>query len=251
MGKPYRPKDHYFKKAKQEGLRARSAFKVDEILKRYPFLKKGATVLDLGAAPGGFLQILADAVGPNGRVIGVDIVAIRPFSQAHVKTAVLDLGAAPGGFLQILADAVGPNGRVIGVDIVPIRPFAQPFVKTVVLDVLAEDFDAKLLELYDGPFDAVISDMAPKTSGIRTTDEARSLRLARKALEVATTRGRPGSAFVAKLFMGGEFEEFRDEVRAAFEEVKLVRPEATRGASMEVYVVGLRRRPVATGSASS
>ena len=206
MGNPYRPKDHYFKKAKQEGLRARSAFKVDEILKRYPFLKKGASVLDLGAAPGGFLQILADAVGPNGRVIGVDIV--------------------------------------------PIRPFAQSFVKTVVLDVLADDFDAKLLELYDGPFDAVISDMAPKTSGIRTTDEARSLRLARKALEVATTRGRPGSAFVAKLFMGGEFEEFRDEVRASFEEVKLVRPEATRGASMEVYVVGLRRKPVATGTAS-
>ncbi|WP_414641425.1 SAM-dependent methyltransferase [Archangium sp.] len=198
MSKPYRPKDHYFKKAKQEGLRARSAFKVDEILKRFPFLKKGASVLDLGAAPGGFLQILADAVGANGRVIGVDIV--------------------------------------------PIRPFSQPFVKTAVLDVLADDFDAKLLEMYDGPFDAVISDMAPKTSGIRTTDEARSLRLARKALEVATTRGRPGSAFVAKLFMGGEFEEFRDEVRASFEDVKVVRPEATRGASMEVYVVGLRRR---------
>jgi 23S rRNA (uridine2552-2'-O)-methyltransferase len=210
MGKPYRPKDHYFKKAKQEGLRARSAFKVDEILKRFPFLKKGA--------------------------------------------AVLDLGAAPGGFLQILADAVGPHGRVIGVDIVPIRPFSQPYVKTAVLDVLADDFDAKLRELYDGPFDAVISDMAPKTSGIRTTDEARSLRLARKALEVSVTRGRPGSAFVAKLFMGGEFEEFRDEVRASFEEVKLVRPEATRGASMEVYIVGLRRRappPVATGPTPS
>jgi 23S rRNA (uridine2552-2'-O)-methyltransferase len=198
MSKPYRPKDHYFKKAKQEGLRARSAFKVDEILKRFPFLKKGASVLDLGAAPGGFLQILADAVGTGGRVIGVDIV--------------------------------------------PIRPFSQPYVKTAVLDVLADDFDAKLLEMYDGPFDAVISDMAPKTSGIRTTDEARSLRLARKALEVATTRGRPGSAFVAKLFMGGEFEEFRNEVRASFEDVKVVRPEATRGASMEVYVVGLRRR---------
>ncbi len=197
MGKPYRPKDHYFRKAKQEGLRARSAFKVEEILKRFAVVKKNHTVLDLGAAPGGFLQILADAVGPGGRVFGVDIVAIRPFSQPHVKT--------------------------------------------VVLDVLADDFDAKLRELYDGPFDAVISDMAPKTSGIRTTDEARSLRLARKALEVSVTRGRPGSAFVAKLFMGGEFEEFRQEVRSHFEEVKLVRPEATRGASMEVYVIGLVR----------
>jgi len=201
MGKPYRPKDHYFQKAKQEGLRARSAFKVDEILKRFPIVRKGGAVLDLGAAPGGFLQILADSVGTSGRVVGVDIVAIRPFSQKHVTTAVLD--------------------------------------------VLAEDFDAKLRELYDGPWDAVISDMAPKTSGIKATDEARSLRLAGKALEVAVGRGRPGSSFVAKLFMGGDFEEFRGQVRAHYEDVKVVRPEATRGASMEVYLVGLRLKAAA------
>jgi 23S rRNA (uridine2552-2'-O)-methyltransferase len=196
MGKPYRPKDHYFQKAKQEGLRARSAFKVDEILRRFPVVKKGGTVLDLGAAPGGFLQILADTVGLAGRVIGVDIVAIRPFTQKNVTTAVLD--------------------------------------------VLADDFDARLRALYEGPFDAVISDMAPKTSGIKATDEARSLRLAGKALEVAVSRGRPGSGFVAKLFMGGDFEEFREQVRLSYEDVKVVRPEATRGASMEVYLVGLR-----------
>jgi 23S rRNA (uridine2552-2'-O)-methyltransferase len=206
MGKPYRPKDHYFQKAKQEGLRARSAFKVDEILKRFPVVKKGAAVLDLGAAPGGFLQILADSVGTSGRVIGVDIVAIRPFTQKHVTTAVLD--------------------------------------------VLADDFDAKLKALYEGPFDAVISDMAPKTSGIKATDEARSLRLAGKALEVAVTRGKPGSSFVAKLFMGGDFEEFRSQVRAHYDEVKVVRPEATRGASMEVYLVGLRLKAAAPGPAT-
>jgi len=201
MSKPYRPKDHYFQKAKQEGLRARSAFKVDEILKRFGVVKKGASVLDLGAAPGGFLQILADAVGPSGRVIGIDIV--------------------------------------------PIRPFNQKWVTTAVLDVLADDFDEKLRAIYDGPFDAVISDMAPKTSGIRATDEARSLRLAGKALEIAATRGKPGSSFVAKVFMGGDFEEFREQVRAHFEEAKVVRPEATRGASMEVYLVGLRRKAAA------
>ena len=201
MGKPYRPKDHYFQKAKEAGLRARSAFKVDEILKRFPVVRKGGAVLDLGAAPGGFLQILADTVGGSGRVVGVDIVAIRPFTQKHVTTAVLD--------------------------------------------VLAEDFDAKLRELYDGPFDAVISDMAPKTSGIKGTDEARSLRLAGKALEVAVGRGRPGSSFVAKLFMGGDFEEFRAQVRSHYEDVKVVRPEATRGASMEVYLVGLRLKAAA------
>lgn len=201
MGKPYKPKDHFFNKAKAEGFRARSAFKLDEIAKRFSVLKKGAKVLDLGAAPGGFLQIIADAVGPSGLALGVDIV--------------------------------------------PIKPMPQPQVKTAVLDVLADDFDEKLRALYDGPFDAVLSDMAPKTSGIRATDEARSHRLASKALEVALARGRPGSAFLTKLFMGGDFEVFRDQLRAAFEDVKVVRPEATRGASMEIYLVGLRKKAAA------
>lgn len=198
MGKPYRPKDHFFKKAKQEGFRARSAFKIDEIARRFSVLRK----------------------------------------SGHV----LDLGAAPGGFLQVIADAVGPGGRVTGVDIVPIRAFSQPFVKTVVLDVNAEDFEQKLLAIDPGPFDAVISDLAPKTTGIRTTDEARSFRLASVALDMADRHGRPGSSFVAKLFMGGDFEEYRARMRTLFEEVKVVRPESTRSQSMEVYLVGLRRR---------
>ncbi len=198
MGKPYRPKDHYFQKAKQEGFRARSAFKIEEILSRFKLLKKGAAVLDLGAAPGGFLQVLAEQVGPKGHVIGVDLAPIKPLPYAYVKTAVLD--------------------------------------------VLADDFDAKLQALHAGPFDAVISDLAPKTTGIRATDEARSLRLAGKALELAVSRGVPGGAFVAKLFMGGDFEPFREEVRGRFADVKVVRPEATRGASFEVYLVGISRR---------
>jgi 23S rRNA (uridine2552-2'-O)-methyltransferase len=196
--RPYKEKDHFFKKAHQQGLRARSAFKIEEIARRFQLFKKGHTVLDLGAAPGGFLQIIADAVGPQGGVIGVDVVAIRPLGRANVKTAVLD--------------------------------------------VLADDFDQLLLELHGGTFDAVVSDLAPKTSGIRSTDEARSLRLAGKALELARSRGKPGSCFVAKLFMGGDFEQFRAELRELFHEVKVVRPEATRGASVEVYLVGLQKK---------
>lgn len=196
--RPYQLKDHYFRKAQSSGLRARSAFKIDEIAARFGIFKKGQTVLDLGAAPGGFLQI----------ILGV----------------------------------VGPKGFVVGVDLVPIRPLGQPNVVTAVLDVLADDFDAALAVLHPGPFDVVVSDLAPKTTGIRVTDEARSLRLVEKALEVSARLGRPGGHFVAKLFMGGGFESEREAVRAAFEEVKVVRPEATRGASMEVYLVGLRRR---------
>ncbi len=196
MGKPYRPKDHYFRKAKELGLRARSAFKIDEIARRFGILRKGAKVLDLGAAPGGFLQVIAEAIGASGMVVGVDLV--------------------------------------------PIQPIPKPQVKTVVLDVLADEFDEKLRAVYQGAFDAVVSDMAPKTSGIKTTDEARSLRLAQRALEIAVGRGQSGSHFVAKLLVGRDFEQFRNQVRAAYQEVKLVRPQATRAASSEVYVIGRR-----------
>ncbi|HMK72767.1 MAG TPA: SAM-dependent methyltransferase, partial [Myxococcaceae bacterium] len=104
---------------------------------------------------------------------------------------------------------------------------------------LAEDALEALDRLAPGPFDAVLSDLAPKTTGIRGTDEARSLRLAGRALDIARARGRPGSSLLVKLFMGGDFEAFRDELRKGYRQVKVVRPEATRSASVEVYLVAL------------
>lgn len=197
MGKPYKPKDHFFRKAKQEGFRARSAFKMEEIARRFALVRRGDTVLDLGAAPGGFLQVLSREVGDKGRVLGVDIVSIRPMGL--------------------------------------------PNVQTFVHDVLADDFEEALRTFSAGPFDLVASDLAPKTTGIKDTDEARSHRLAEKALVLSRDFGRAGSTFVAKVFMGRNFEDFRGEVRKSFSEVKIVRPEATRGASMEVYVLGLKK----------
>ncbi|MDP1828589.1 MAG: RlmE family RNA methyltransferase [Archangium sp.] len=194
----YQPKDYFFRKAKEEGLRARSAFKIDEIAKRFGVFKKGQTVIDLGAAPGGFLQIILNEVGPSGQVIGVDLAAIKPLGRPNVKTAVMD--------------------------------------------VLAADFAKSLEALHPGPVDVVVSDLAPKTTGVKDVDLARSHRLAGIALDISRTRGKPGSHFIAKLFMGGDFEQFRAEVRTVFSDVKVVRPDATRQASMEIYLVGLRKR---------
>jgi 23S rRNA (uridine2552-2'-O)-methyltransferase len=198
MGKPYNPKDHYFHQAHKRGLRARSAFKIEEILNR--------------------------------------------FALVHAGASVLDIGAAPGGFLQILADAVGPNGRVLGIDRVPIQAIRRPQVRTAVIDVLAEDLEERLLEQGPANFDAIISDLAPKTTGIRTTDQARSMELADRALQLAVRHGKKGGCFVAKLFMGEDFEVFRGRVQSHFREVKVVRPEATRSGSTEIYLVGLGKR---------
>src|SRR5262249_42033805 len=93
MGKPYQRKDHYFRRAKQLGLRARSAFKIEEIADRFAILRWGARARALGAARGGFLQITAGAVGTRGRVRGIDLEPIPPLGQPQVKTAVLDVTA--------------------------------------------------------------------------------------------------------------------------------------------------------------
>src|SRR4029450_12491217 len=123
-----------------------------------------------------------------------------------------------------------------------VRPFSEQWVRTAVLDVLADDAREQIEALAPGPYDAVLSDMAPKTTGVRATDEARSLRLAERALELARALGRPGSSFVTKLFMGGDFEAFRAQLREAYREVKVVRPGATRSASVEIYLVALGLR---------
>jgi len=94
VSKPYDPKDFYYRKAKKEGLRARSAYKIEEIAERFRLLKPGMAVLDLGAAPGGWLQVMAQQVGPGGVVVGVDLVPIAPVAHRQVRTAVLDIRAA-------------------------------------------------------------------------------------------------------------------------------------------------------------
>jgi 23S rRNA (uridine2552-2'-O)-methyltransferase len=194
MAKPYDPKDFYFRKAKKEGLRARSAYKIDEILQRHRLLGPGDAVLDLGAAPGGFLQILADAVGEGGVAVGVDLEPIRRLGKAWVKTATVDL-LAPGA-----------------------------------LDAIRG--------LHAGKFQLVASDMAPKTIGVKTTDEARSLELVRMALSISDATLAEGGAFVAKVFMGGEFPRLKKEFATRFEVVRVVRPQATRDSSYEVYLLG-------------
>jgi len=201
MAKPYDPKDFYFRKAKERGLRARSAFKIEEILRRHRLLRTGQAVLDLGAAPGGFLQILADAVGERGVAVGVDLEPIRNLGRAWVKTGVVDL--------------------------------------------LAPDALERIRAIHPWRFDLVTSDMAPKTIGVKVTDEARSLELARMALAVAESTLRLGGALVCKVFMGGDFPVFRRELAALFDDVHVARPQATRERSYEVYVVGKGFHPAA------
>lgn len=95
-----------------------------------------------------------------------------------------------------------------------------------------------------GPFDLVISDMAPKTSGQRHADQFRSYELVIRALELGKAVLRPGGSFVAKIFQGAEFEDARSALREVFGKVRTIRPDATRDESYELFLVGLVFEPL-------
>jgi 23S rRNA (uridine2552-2'-O)-methyltransferase len=151
---------------------------------------------------------------------------------------VLDLGAAPGSWSLYASERVGPNGRVLAVDRSPIVQAFGPNVTVIEGDALSLETTA--LERF-APYDVVLSDMAPNTSGSKGSDQAQSFELFSRALDVARALGREGSHFVGKLFMSGDFQEARAAVTKAYARSQVIRPDATRSRSPEVFLIGLGR----------
>src|SRR5215813_10675296 len=180
----YKPQDSYYKKAKQEGYRSRAAYKLLELQQRFHLIRPGDVVLDLGAAPGGWLQVAAKFVGENGKVIGIDLQPIETLRKPNII------------FLQG--------------------------------DITSPEISKKLLELVNGRVDCVLSDLAPRLSGIRDADAARCLELNRLALSVASTLLRPGGSFLVKSFVTPELQIFTLELKRLFQSVQRTRPDATR-----------------------
>ena len=187
----YNPQDRYFKKAKQEGYRSRAAYKLLELQQRYRIIKPGDKVVDLGAAPGGWLQVAAKIVGPNGRVIGVDLQ--------------------------------------------PIQTLAEPQVILLSGDIAAQEIQQQITQLLSGPASCVLSDLAPKLSGIRDADMARCLDLNHIALAVAVELLRPGGTLLVKSFISDDLQTFTAELKQHFSTVQRTKPDATRQGSSEFY----------------
>jgi 23S rRNA (uridine2552-2'-O)-methyltransferase len=193
-GNPYRRPDHFSIDARRRGYPARSVVKLEEIDRRVRLLRPGQRVLDLGAAPGSFTLYAATRIGPNGRLLAVDLS--------------------------------------------PIETPLPPCATALVADVLAAPPEQLALH---APYDVVLSDMAPRTTGTPSADQARSFELFARALEIAQALLLREGAFVGKIFMGPDFEQARRRVRAAFRTARTIRPEATRDSSFEVFVIGLGR----------
>lgn len=152
---------------------------------------------------------------------------------------ILDLGAAPGSWMLFASQKVGRGGKILAIDLsaidIPI-PANATFVQG---DALALDNDA--LGTY-APYDVVLSDMAPNTTGNRLGDQTRSFELFMRALAVAEKLLKPGGAFVGKIFMGEDFPEAKKAVKRIFSEERALRPEGTRATSYELFVVGTGKK---------
>lgn len=145
---------------------------------------------------------------------------------------VLDLGCSPGGWVQASLEIVGLEGKVIGIDLEKTKVKAENF-KFIQGDIYNEEILEEV-----GKVDVVLSDMAPKTSGIREVDQERSYDLARQALKIAKKKLKGGGNFVCKIFQGKNYPGFINQVRKEFSFVKTAKPEASKSRSKEMYIVG-------------
>ena len=197
----YRPKDSYHRRARAAGYRARSAHKLIELADRFRLLRRGDHVVDLGAWPGGWLQVAVERIGADGRAVGVDVVPIDPLPAANV-------------------DSMSGDVR-------------DPAVLRAVRERLGRAADL------------VLSDLAPKLTGVAATDEARQSELGTAVLAALPDLLRPHGRLVMKVFMGPDQPALLARLQTLFDEVRTTRAEATRRGSAELYAVctGYRGQP--------
>jgi len=190
-----RKKEYYYKKAKAENYRSRATYKLVQANEKYRFIKRNDVVVDLGAAPGGWIQ------------------AARKMTGKH--------------------------GFVLGVDLKPIEPFTQEYIRTIIADLTEPDIVQQIRSFLPREADVVISDAAPNITGVWEVDHARQIDLAVKALGIAQCLLHPSGNFFVKVFQGDQLDDFLRTLRASFDIVKIVKPEASRSKSSEIYLLGL------------
>jgi 23S rRNA (uridine2552-2'-O)-methyltransferase len=155
---------------------------------------------------------------------------------------VIDLGCAPGSWSQYASKVIGRDGFVIGIDL---QKCNLSFYNGILIQ--GDAFDENLIEstakTYNiEKFDIVMSDMAPKTSGVRLNDQKRSYDLSVQALDVANKYLKKGGNFIVKFFQSEFFEEYLNQVKSNFQKIEILRPKSTRKNSFEIFIIGISKR---------
>ena len=191
--------DPYVKRAKREGYRGRAAFKLIEMNEKYNFLLPGRNIIDLGSAPGGWLQVAVDKVNSTGKIKNAKI------------------------------------GRIIGFDLKEIEPILG--AEAYILDFLDGDSPKKIVAIAGGSVDVVMSDMAASSTGHKQTDHLRVVAMCEAAAYLAFDVLEIGGTFVAKVLTGGAEGNLQVLLKQAFEKVSHFKPKSSRADSSEKFVI--------------
>lgn len=175
----------------------------------------------------------ARAMGYRSRAAFKLIELDDKFKLIRKGMRVADLGAAPGGWTQVALERGA--SRVVGIDLLAIDPI--PGAELLELDFTEEGADEAVKNALGGEADLVVSDLAPWTTGHKSTDHLKIIALVEVAAQFAFDVLAPGGAFVAKVFQGGTEQELLKELRGRFEKVKHAKPDASRQESAEIYLV--------------
>ena len=198
--------DPYVQRAQREGMRGRAAYKIMEIDDKHRFLVPGARVVDLGCAPGGWLQVAVPRINALGEKKGKKV------------------------------------GRIIGLDIQEVEPV--PGTELRVMDFMEDDADARVKEWLGGKADVLMSDMAASSSGHKQTDHLRIMALCEAAAYLAFDVLEEGGTFVAKVLAGGAEGDLQKELKRRFTKVSHMKPPSSRKDSSEKFVVATGFRKV-------
>ena len=190
--------DPYVKRAQAEGYRGRAAFKIMELDDKFGFLSQGACIVDLGCAPGGWLQVAVPRV-------------------------------------NALGDKPGPKGTILGIDLQVVEPVTGCEIHQ--LDFMDEGADEKVKDWLGRKADVVMSDMAASSSGHKQTDHLRIISLCEAAAYFAFDVLEEGGTFVAKVLAGGAEGELQKLLKQKFTKVVNVKPPSSRSDSSEKFVV--------------
>ena len=211
---PEKPHNHreeyYYKQSKQTGYRARSAYKLLDIHKRFNLFKRAFYILDLGSAPGSWLQVTREFAEKN----------LKKYHDQYYHR---------------------DHFKIMGVDVKKISPLDE--ITTVKMDIYNPEFQNKISEFFQRQkLDLILSDASINKSGNKFSDQVRQTRLCYKILEIAKTNLKRKGFLLIKTFQGQDMDKFIIHMKKEFQYVKSYKPTASKKKSNEIYLIGLKKK---------
>ena len=201
-------RDSHYKKAKKEGYRARSAFKLIEIQKKYNIFKRVFYILDLGCAPGSWLQVAKLFAEQN----------LKKYNDQYYHR---------------------DHYIILGVDIKNVSPLDN--VKIINADITEPDLTVKIELYFQNKLDLIVSDISISKTGNKFTDHLKQINLCYTVLELAKKLLKNKGTLVLKTFQGTDFNKFIDNMKKDYLFVKSYKPQSSKKKSNEIYIIGLQK----------